>query len=1059
MELVAPLRKRPALLKWMMRAAIALIIYTLVGFFLVPPIIKWQMLKRLPAVAKRQATIKEVNCNPYALSLTIRGLALTEPDGTVFASFDELYVNFQLSSIFRWKWTFAEISLKKPFVQITYRQNRTFNFSNLLDSGPAPKGRPSPPPPVLVYQLSITNGTVAFTDLERQPAFQTQFVPIDLGLTNLTTVRDKKSPYSFIARTGEGESFAWSGTVTVNPLRSAGMLRLSGLKLVKYAPYARDYARFKIADGVVEVAADYRYDSRTNALDLNVSNAVIRLNKLKLQASDTDETFAAIPWVFVEQAQASLMHQTAQVGQFKSTGGFILARQNKDGTINLLSQLVTPPKKADAPASTNQAPAMPWTVKVDEVLLENYVLKVEDKKPTAPATLNIDQLGLRLKGVTTLSNAPVTASLSLRFQGTGAIGVEGTATLLPPAADMQVTVSNLDLRPIQPYVQEQAKVVITGGALNLKGHASYTPSKTGTPLVGFTGDLTVNDFRTTDDRLLKDFAKWKALAVDGIKLSLQPDHMEAQQAKFTGLDASVVIGPDKRPNFQRILLQEAAAAKPPPGAPAKPPTPAATPKPQAKAKLPDISLRTLALTNSSIHFSDQSLEPHCSFVVEDFGGTIRGLSSQPGTTAAVDVRGKVDAHSPFSVSGKVNPLADDLFADIAVTFTNTELTSFSPYTEKYAGRPLQKGKLSFAVHYLLEQKQLKAENGFYIDQLTLGPKNNSPDATSLPVKLAIALLKDREGRIQLDVPVAGKIDDPSFSPWPIIGHVVKNLLVKAATSPFALLGAAFGGGEELSYVEFQPGLSVLAESETNKLDKLAKALYERPALTVEISGTVDAIKDSEALAHVKVEEELKVQWLKEQTDANRTDANLWDISLDPKVRERLLRKLYRATIGSYRPSEPSLGTVPPPGTNAVASSTTITLWIPPRNAAYSRATSERGGGVSEHGASMLLAPPKPARAMEAAPRTPSGTTASGGQPARPGVTARDVELADMEDQLAKRVRITDDDLRDLIKARASQVQSDLLGTGKLTAERLFIIAPKPPSATSASGSRVNLSLD
>jgi hypothetical protein len=1069
MRFVAFAGKRPAQFKWLIRAAVVLVIYTLAGFFLLPAIIKWQMLKRLPAITKRAVAIKQVKFNPYALSLTIRGFALTEPDGSVFSSFDELYVNFQLSSIFRWKWTFAEISLKKPFAQVTYRPDGTFNFANLLQNSQTPQPSkpkaPSGPPPLLVFQMSITNGLVAFSDLNRPTPFHTRFTPIDLSLTNLTTVRDKNSPYSFIARTGEGEVFAWSGRVTVNPLGSAGTFRLGGLKLPKYAPYARDYALFQIANGLLDVAADYRYDSQTNALDLVVSNAVVHLIHLELKASDTGETIVSIPALAVENAEASVARQTASVGRIRSDAGFVLVRQAKDGSINLLLQLVPPAKAANAPVKTNAAP--PWVAKIDEIDFDNYSIKVEDQKPAKPAAFNIDQLAFTLKGVSNQSNAPVTTKLSMRFQETGAIGLAGMLTLMPPSADMQVTVSNLDLRVAQPYVEEQVKLVLTGGAMDVHGHARFAPPEPGMSRLSFNGDVAISNFATTDDVLFKDFAKWETLSLNGVKLAVQPDSLHVDQIKFTGLDTSLVIGPDKRPNLQTILRKEIAAG--PTGGDTNAPQPLASastnaviataainsgpsPASAAKMKLPDISVGTLALENSSIHFSDQSLEPHCSFVIEQFGGTIQGLSSKPDTTATVDVHGKVDARSPFSVTGKVNPLSQDLFADITVTFTNTELISFTPYTEKFAGRPLEKGKLSFAVHYLVKGKDVKAENGFFVDQLTLGAKNNSPDATKLPVKLAIALLKDRNGRIQLDVPVQGRIDDPKFSYGPIVWHVVMNLIEKAALSPFSLLGAAFGGGEELSFVDFQPGQTGFIGSETNKLDKLAKALYERPELTVEIRGGVDPAPDRESLARIRLDEQVKAAWLKDE--GGKTNARLEDIQLDPKVYERLVRKIYRKEIGSYHPTE-----VPPgQGTNAPTGSVLPAVAKTSQPAAGAR---EGNSGEPEHGASLLMAPVKPPKRVTVVRRTiPSASAANpGAQPVVTELTPREAELADMEDQLTKRIQITDDDLRDLMQARGNKVQAYLLQTGKVTAERLFIIAPKPVDAAAKGQSRVTMSLD
>ena len=1031
---------RPKRIKWIRRIVIAFVVYTIVGFFVVPTIIKSQMLKRLPALTKRQAAVEQVKFNPYALSLTIRGFSLKETNGDVFTSFDEFYINFQpIASLFKLSWVFDEISLKKPFAQVTYREDGTFNFANLITNSPAPSApaKPQPLPRLTIYNLSVTNGAVAFADLKRKEPFHTEFIPINVNLTNLTTIRDKNSPYMFIARTDSGESFAWSGTVSINPLRSAGKFRLGGLQLGKYSPYSHDYASFEITNGLLNVAADYHYDSVTNMLDLIVSNAAVGLLNLELKTPDTGETVIAIPGLVVSGVDAGVVARTAHVGSIKSSGGSLLVRQNHDGSINLLSALKLP--ASEPSTNTAAADVLPWSVKIDEIAFDNYAIKAEDKKPGNPASFDIDQLGFDLKGVSNASNAPVSASLSLRFAQTGSIAVNGTATLIPPSADLEIALTNIDLRPIQPYVQEQLKLAITGGAVDLHGHARYAPPDPSAPLINFTGSVAVTNFATADGVLFKDFAKWDLLTVDGIKLDMQPDKLRVDQVKITRPNFGLVVGPDRRINLLTILRNQIGSTNAVGTNVASTNTTAETAQTSAPKKNIDVALGALVLENASIHFTDQSLEPHCSFDVQEFGGTIQGLSSQAQTTATVDMKGKVDDRSPFSVTGKINPLAKDIFADVTVTFTNTELTAFTPYTEKYAGRPLQKGKLSFSVHYLIETNVLKAENGFYVDQLTLGAKNNSPDATSLPVKLAIALLKDRNGRIQLDVPVTGHLNDPKFRVGPIIWHVVVNLIEKAATSPFSLLGAMFGGGgEELSFVSFDPGYSTLLDSETNKLDTLAKALYARPELTLEITGSADPATDHLPLARIRVDQQIKSLWVKEQTDSGKPAVAVDQVKLDPADYERLLRKIYKKIIGRYQPTP--VATNDPAGSEAQSIAAKLAALPKP--------------DTSEREATRLMSRSEPARPEVKSPSPAAVST----QPAVPQTRA-ELELADMREQLAQKTAITNDDLRDLMQQRASEVQAYLLKTGKVTADRLFLIAPKPLDDSFKGQDRVNLSLD
>jgi hypothetical protein len=244
-------------------------------------------------------------------------------------------------------------------------------------------------------------------------------------------------------------------------------------------------------------------------------------------------------------------------------------------------------------------------------------------------------------------------------------------------------------------------------------------------------------------------------------------------------------------------------------------------------------------------FSDHHLPAPFTTTFYNLGGRISGLSSDESRAADVDLRGNLENHSPLSITGSINPLRKDLFVNLTIDFSDIELTPATPYTGTYLGYAVDKGKLSLKLKYHIENKQLSSENKIFFDQLTFGKKVESNKATSLPVRLAVALLKDRKGEIHLDLPVTGRTDDPKFSVWGLVFQVLKNLLVKAATSPFALLQAAFGGKEDFSCVIFSPGSARLSPAEQEKLLNMAKAIQDRPGLNVEITGYVDKEKDPE----------------------------------------------------------------------------------------------------------------------------------------------------------------------------------------------------------------------
>jgi hypothetical protein len=265
------------------------------------------------------------------------------------------------------------------------------------------------------------------------------------------------------------------------------------------------------------------------------------------------------------------------------------------------------------------------------------------------------------------------------------------------------------------------------------------------------------------------------------------------------------------------------------------------------------------LQGGRIDVSDQSVNPEFSMSLSEMGGRVSDLSAEANTTADVELRGKLNEYTPLEITGKINPLREDLFVDLKARIKDLDLSSATPYSGKYVGYTIEKGKLSFDLYYLIAKRKLDSKNNIFIDQFTFGDKVESPKATKLPVKLAVALLKDRNGEIKLDLPVTGSLDDPKFSVWGVILKILVNLISKAATSPFSLLGAVFGGGEELSYVEFDYGRTVLTDLNVKKLDTLAKALQDRPSLKIDIEGHVDLEKDREGLKQYLFNRKVQIQ--------------------------------------------------------------------------------------------------------------------------------------------------------------------------------------------------------
>jgi hypothetical protein len=807
------------------RCAIALAagvaLYALVGFLLLPALIRWQLEKQLPGLTRRAASVREVRMNPFALSLTVRGLTLSEPDGARFASFEELYANLELASLVRRGLVLKELRLLKPFAEVIWRADGSFNFDDLRPppaAEPAPPSPPRPLPPVTVQLLRLEDGVLAFADYARPKPFEDRFEPINLRLTDFTTVADRDSPHRFVAVTPRGARIEWTGSVSVNPPRSAGSLALMGLPLSRFSSYSEDAAGLEIADGTLGFALQYQAAYLGGAFSLQVREGTLDLADLRvrLPAEQAELALAGAALRGVE-ASAAAEQTSVRLGSLALRG-------------------------VDARAG-------PRTLALQELALEGVEASVDDQTARADA--------LRLAGVQ---------------------GGEDANT------------AKLDRASVEQLAADLRARALRAAAVQLEGIAAQArPSpSTRAELQGLT------------------------LAIRQPDLSLGERRIAIEEVALRGAQAqlALVATPPTAPGSGAAAAPP--AAEPPAGA--TPPRadaagPAAASPPPAEPPL-DVRVGAVVLEGLALRFSDESIQPAVSTGIERLGGRITGLSSDPGASARVDLSGRVGAHAPLRISGRINPLAPSPTLDLRVALKHWGLSPTSPYSARYVGYQLDRGALSLDLHYRVARQELDARNKLRVDQLNLGAASGSPDALKIPIKLALALLQDRHGIIDLDVPVSGRLDDPSFRLGKVIVQALVNLLTKAATSPFSALGGLLGiSADDLGWVAFEPGSSDFLSEEIRKLDALATGLQERPGLVLAIAGGVDRAADREALARSELERRIRERRLAElPADERAAPGAAESVSLTPAERERILSALHaEAGAAGGAPSEPTAG--------------------------------------------------------------------------------------------------------------------------------------------------------
>lgn len=528
--------------------------------------------------------------------------------------------------------------------------------------------------------------------------------------------------------------------------------------------------------------------------------------------------------------------------------------------------------KAQAKATAAAQDASPLQIKVGKLAISEWSAKVREQMHDEPTVFRLSPLSFTMEGYSSAPGATAEVALSTGVNK-GQLDLKGQLAPAPFKADLALDLKNFDLLPLQPYVTDYVNLRLVQAAVTSKARLRVETGKDGAVTGGYKGDVSVNRLATVDKSSSNDFLSWKSLAFGGMDVNFKPFALNIDRVALDDFFARVIIDPNGRINVQDVVRKEgeegkslteagaraqaakaakaaqaprdAQLAQAPPAAPAKPAEP-----------LPPIRIGKLVLSGGRVRFTDNFIKPNYTANLKDLSGTISRLSSDPAHDATVDLRGQVSG-APLLIAGRVHPLKQELSLDLRADVRGMELSQLSAYSDKYVGYGIEKGKLTFEVAYQLENRQLKAENRLLLDQLTFGKESTNPEATKLPVQLAVALLSDRNGVIDINVPIGGSLDDPQFSLGGIILKVIGNAIMKTVTAPFALIGSLFGGGEELSMLEFDKGRAVLLPASEGKLKSLSKALTERPGLKLDITGRFDEEAETDALKRVALERKLR----------------------------------------------------------------------------------------------------------------------------------------------------------------------------------------------------------
>ncbi|MBS4703752.1 DUF748 domain-containing protein [Aeromonas veronii] len=826
-----------------------------------------------------QLTLGEIDVGLRNPSLTLGATALLDAKQQPIIGFEQLFITPDLQASWQQKGVvLSTVTLTKPVVLLQrladkkgdVRLNLTDALATLLAPTPSPEPEPASAPLLLdIASVNVTDGHVRYQD--QRKASEPGWLPplnlekVTLKLDNLRTEANHPTAYQLSAAINGKSSLAAHGKLDVMSGMGQGKASLKQVDLKPFAPLWAPYIKLDLAKGHANAEVEYQLKEGKQGVLWQLSKGKLTLDNWQLKKHKGDE-FARFGQLALSELAVDGQKQSLQIGKVTLQQPLLKATLNPQQELDLADLLIEqapakPVKEANtanevasnaAPKSAQQAktagngkkqvPDKPWQWQIKQILIDKGDLTLTESSSGKPQARQLSGLKLALGPLGSKGEQPSKLTLATHFNQSSPLAFDGQLTLTPFTLSGDINQQGLPLTLAQPYLADLVRIKVQNGLLSSKTRLDLATTAQGDlSKLTLQGGLDVNGLKVVDRADNQRLLEFNTLALTGLTYDGISQQMRIKDIALNKPFARIEINEDGTTNLQQLLL----------------PQPAATNSPHATAgsKAPDFrfTIDQLRTEQGNLRFADRSLSQDFVADIASLGGQSRHISNIPGQRSDLAFNGKVDRYAPVTIRGGTNLLVANPILDIAVAFHNLELTTFTPYSGTYAGYAIDKGQLSMKLHYKLEGNRLEGDNDITIKKLQLGEKIKSDQAKDLPLGLAIALLSDANGVIQMNLKVKGDLDQPDFSIGNIFWDVLGNTLSKAITSPFSLLASLADGTEDLDELPFLPGDPDLTPTQQEKLVKLAQALKDRPKLSMNIRGKVNFNEERPILQRQKLE--------------------------------------------------------------------------------------------------------------------------------------------------------------------------------------------------------------
>ena len=789
---------------------------------------------KMPVFSARQISLDMENVLLGPRRVVINEALLENPNLMLHRSKDGS-LNWQ-------KYFFLPENMPKSDVRITSGQGTEVSpHEEEQTQAPLPEKLPLQ---LVLDNVRINNGTATWRDDVPEESVSYTANNITATFTDVSTEDEGRA--TFDIRMGSGDShFTVTGKATTTPLQAECAITAHAIPLAPFAPYIAESSGLRLEAGTCSVKGNLIFHSAPDKT-VRFSGGEASLDGIRTRI----EQDGAIPFTKIHNLRASgiavdLASQTAHIEKISGSGVDLAITRDGNGTL----VLPMPPtsRAATAPVAKNQV-GKPWHITLNTVAVAASRATFTDNALKNPVVIPVTDIAITGANFTTTDKTRWTLDVSGKPGERGSLNLTAKGTLEPLNLTFSGRMERADMRAFSPYLQEATQLTLAEATLaaDFSGSAMRRARNNRGGRFAVKGNLGLYGVTLLHNK--RELGGWGRLRITGVDYATSAGGKQRLSVDAVTLNSprlSVSIDRNGVSSLTRALQADkqeeheaTAAMLPPEGS-------MATPF-DATKEFAELNVNSVTISQGQARYTDRRLSPPYSLNVDNVTVSAQKLSLDPAEQTTLTGKFLING-SPLSVTGTGSSWLTTPTGNGSVTIRSLDLSRFTRYAEKYLGYPVQSGTLELDSSVTLAGKDLSVANSILIQNLVLGKKVQSPHAPDMPLPTAVALLRDINGAIALDIPVSGTIGDPEFELGGVIGTVIGNVMLKTITSPFTLLGSIVSGavsllsetGPQSVEIVFPIGEDILDATARTALEELGRELYKYPSATLEVTGVAD----------------------------------------------------------------------------------------------------------------------------------------------------------------------------------------------------------------------------